>query len=102
MSGLSSILYNKKGDEINVVAYASRTLTPVESTYTITVLECLSVIFGVKRWSNILLKSFTLLFGRKSLSRIERSKIGTFVCCDGDYLCKNMTTRSNMCVDRII
>lgn len=73
ISGLASILYNNENYEIKVIACYNRAVTPSESRYSITEPECLSVVCGVNRLSNLILgNSFTILSDQKSLLLLDQ------------------------------
>lgn len=48
--GLGCVLTQNFGDEERVISYASRALTPQESKYSVTELECAAVLFGIEKY----------------------------------------------------
>ena len=74
--GLGAILNQKQANgEMKPVAYASRTLTPVERRYSQTEREALAVLFAVERFRVYLYGTqFTVLSDSKALERIFTSK----------------------------
>ena len=66
--GLGAVLIQELDGERQVVAYASRTLSPVERRYSQTEREALAQVWACERFRMYLLgKRFTLLTDRKPL-----------------------------------
>lgn len=54
-SGIGAILKQKDAeDREHVIAYASRSLTPAETRYTVTELECLACVYGINQFRQFL------------------------------------------------
>jgi len=66
--GLGAVLQQKQGDDIYVIAYASRCLSRAERNYNTTRRELLAVIFGLKQFRAFLL-------GRLFLLRVDHSAL---------------------------
>ena len=65
--GLGSRLFQRKNsnsEELETIAYASRALKESEKRYTVTELECLSVVWALKKWQ-------ICLIGRKITIRTD-------------------------------
>lgn len=73
--GLGAVLYQQKGNQKQVIAYASAKLNPVEQRYHINEQECLSVIWGIKRYRHLLEdRPFTLRTDSKALTWLNTMK----------------------------
>ena len=71
--GLSAILYQRysQSDEINVIAYGSRSLTRVEKKYSQTEREALAIVWGVEHFHQYLYGSqFSIVTDHKPLEII--------------------------------
>jgi RNase H-like domain found in reverse transcriptase/Reverse transcriptase (RNA-dependent DNA polymerase) len=74
LHGLGAVLQQQQGDEIRVIAYASRTLSRAEQNYSTTRRELLAVIFGFKQFRQFLLgKHFLLRVDHSALAYLRKS-----------------------------
>ena len=75
LTAIAAILWQDIEGERKVIAYASRKLKSSEKSYSITEIECLSVLFGVKRFSTYLIgKKFTIISDHKALTWLYKAK----------------------------
>lgn len=73
--GLGCVLCQKFQDGEKVISYASRTLTPQESKYSTTELECLAVLWGIEKFrAYIEGTKFTVITDHASLLWLHRLK----------------------------
>ena len=77
-NGIGAVLLQQHDDGIFPVAYASKKLLRREKNYSVTERECLSIVFGIKKFQKYLYgKQFTIQTDHAPLSFIQRSKIGS-------------------------
>src|ERR1044071_4471627 len=71
-SGLGFILCQEKEDgKEHPIAYEGRKLNAAENNYTITELECLRVVWSVRKNKQFLVKKFTLITDHKELETLR-------------------------------
>jgi hypothetical protein len=73
-TGLGAVLQLRKGEELHVIAYASRCLSRAERNYNTTRRELLAVVFGLKQfWPFLLGRHFLLRVDHSSLTYLRRT-----------------------------
>jgi hypothetical protein len=73
-TGLGAVLQQRKGEELHVIAYASRCLSRAERNYNTTRRELLAVVFGLKQFRPFLLgRHFLLRVDHSSLTYLRRT-----------------------------
>ena len=73
--GLGGVLSQDVNGQEAVVAYASRSLTPVEKNYTTTEKECLAIVWAVALWCPYLLgKTSLILTDHQCLTWLQTMK----------------------------
>ena len=75
-TGLGAVLLQKDNDgEMQVIAFASRTLTPAERNYSILEKEALAIVFAVQRWKVFLWgRFFRIITDHRPLTSIFTSR----------------------------
>ena len=79
--GVGAVLLQKFPDGIFPIAYASKKLLPRERKYAITELECLAIVFGVKKFAKYLYgKEFILQTDHAPLAYLMNAKLQNARC----------------------
>src|ERR1043165_5449033 len=76
-NGLGAVLTQlDENKRERVIAYASKSLLPAEKNYTITELECLAIVWGIKHFHKYLVgKKFTIWIDHSALKYLKTAKI---------------------------